>query len=129
MTSPRDRRAEHVAALLAELVDVLHLERAAIVAIDANGVSAAAARKEEIVASLSKADAGPLPKDHPLRGLLASRSQKARELALANAALLDDVQSVMSEALGIVDKPATYDRRARRSYSPGATTHFGVRSA
>ena len=105
--------SEPAAMLLDDLVQVLHDERDAIVALDAEGVARATAAKgalmQELRALLPASGLGQSPSIESVR----VRARRVYELAVANAALLDDAKGAMEVALGVPARSVTYDRRAR----------------
>ena len=101
---------------LTEALALLEREREAIVALDATAIQRAAEQKRELADKLLMFK---VP-DNSRNRNLHDRGRKLHEMALANAALLDDAQSTMAEALGLSEAAITYDRHARTK--AGAST-------
>lgn len=121
---------EQALGLLQESIELLELERAAIVTLDAESLGRITTTKATLAPKLREIES-------QLGSLEASSRQQIRrsalslhELALANAALLADAQTAMACALGLWEEAPTYHRRARRSpYGRSSSSLVGTRRA
>lgn len=108
--------AELSAALeaIVALSDVLVRERAAVAKLDAEALDELAVDKERLVARLRPIEllASSIA-DPRLRAQVREAARKLRAQAEANAALLGDAITAISEALGLRQSTGTYDAHAR----------------
>lgn len=121
--------ANQVIALFDEIIEVLELERTAIAKLDAISVTRFAQVKKELAQKLRAVDFRTLAHD-PSHGVLRARARRMQQLGLVNAALLEDAQASIADALGLAETPVTYDRRARqRGISSQPLSFYRVRRA
>jgi hypothetical protein len=106
---------EETLCLLEESIELLELERAAIVTLDAESLRRITATKASLAPKLKDLEARLGSLEGSSRDQIRSSAVRLHELALANAALLADAQTAMACALGLWEEAPAYQRKARRS--------------